>query len=217
VREREIGVYQILNLVTGRRYIGGSVVVSQRWREHWSMLQRGSHYCKELQRDWNFFGPEGFGFQVLDVVESRADLRACEQRHLDEAQHLYNATRITGTGPPEGFRQSEVTKAKLRETGGHHRRGSHLSPTHRQILRDANIGRQKSEAEREKLRQALTGRVISWGDKISAAKKGQPLSPQAKEAYDRSRAVRALAISAGKRGRPWSSVRREAHLRKRSS
>ncbi len=48
-----IGVYAIHCLITGRRYIGSSTNVENRWSVHKSELKLNKHYSIELQEDYN--------------------------------------------------------------------------------------------------------------------------------------------------------------------
>lgn len=169
-----------------------------------SRLKRGNHHCAQLQKDWNFFGPETFGWQVLETVETRPELIPAEQRWLDQTPSAYNAARRAGGGPRDGFRHTDESKAKMSANASRHRKGTKLPPSQIEALRLANTGRAKSPAELAGLSARLKGRVISWGRKISESKTGKPLTPEAKESYDRSRSARAAAVSQGKKGIPWS-------------
>ena len=40
----QAGVYQIVNLANGKRYVGSARKFRQRWAEHRSMLARGVHH-----------------------------------------------------------------------------------------------------------------------------------------------------------------------------
>ena len=210
---RQAGVYAILNISTGRRYIGSSVHIAGRWSDHLSRLKRGNHHCSDFQKDWTFFGPEGFGWQILEVVEDRSELIAAEQRWLNQTPTAYNASRRAGGGPKEGFRHTAESIAKMSAVAGRHRKGAKLSPAHVEALRKANTGREKSTEERAKLKLAHIGRVFSatHRDHIRLSKLGVALSPKGKESYDLSRVARGAAVSRGKKGVPWSVDRWHAY------
>jgi predicted GIY-YIG superfamily endonuclease len=50
---KESGVYQILNTVNGKLYIGFSSDIQRRVRDHFGELRRGDHNTGDLQKDWN--------------------------------------------------------------------------------------------------------------------------------------------------------------------
>jgi hypothetical protein len=67
------GIYQILNTVNGKRYIGQSINISRRWAEHLDLLTKGLHHSSKLQREWNQYGEVKFKFQVLKEVTDTAN------------------------------------------------------------------------------------------------------------------------------------------------
>ena len=77
------GVYSIVNLSTGRTYVGGtSLSFRRRWIQHLARLRNGTHHCRLLQVDYDRDGPDGFTFDVLEITLP-ADARKREQIHLD--------------------------------------------------------------------------------------------------------------------------------------
>lgn len=69
------GVYQIKNMITGQRYIGSSINIPRRWREHRLGLRKNSHPNTYLQRAWNKYGAKNFEFRVLVYSEPFENLR----------------------------------------------------------------------------------------------------------------------------------------------
>ena len=47
------GIYLIQHKASGKRYIGSSINIEQRWRQHRHSLSRGKHSSKELQALWD--------------------------------------------------------------------------------------------------------------------------------------------------------------------
>jgi hypothetical protein len=60
------GLYEIVQLESGRAYIGSSDNVPRRLRAHRSMLNAGTHDNIRLQRAWNRDGPEAFEFREIE-------------------------------------------------------------------------------------------------------------------------------------------------------
>ena len=93
------GIYKITNLVNGKFYIGSSVKMMIRKREHLDKLRRNIHSNKHLQRAWNKYGQDNFEFSVIELC-SYDDLECREQHYLDNlcpqyniAKYAYAATR----------------------------------------------------------------------------------------------------------------------------
>lgn len=49
MKEKNCGIYCIENTVNGKKYIGQSIDIYQRWYEHRSVLRRGKHHSSKLQ------------------------------------------------------------------------------------------------------------------------------------------------------------------------
>lgn len=63
------GVYCILNTVNGRPYVGSSKGLMHRIRTHRCVLNRGTHFNWDIQREWKRYGQEAFVFAVLELCE----------------------------------------------------------------------------------------------------------------------------------------------------
>ncbi len=85
------GIYQIVNLLTGKVYIGSSINIDERWRLHRKQLKRGNHHSYKLQ--WAFNDGSQFNWEILETVEVSTD-RECllllEQIYLDYYRPFYN-------------------------------------------------------------------------------------------------------------------------------
>lgn len=90
------GVYEIVNLIDGRRYVGSTANASSRWSKHRLYLRRGTHHSRYLQNAWRKHGEASFSFRLL-LVCSPEDLLFFEQRALDRLAPEYNVTRTAGS------------------------------------------------------------------------------------------------------------------------
>jgi group I intron endonuclease len=176
------GVYEILNLVNGKRYVGSAVNFSRRWTGHRTDLRKDGHHCIALQRAWNKYGESAFLFRV--IVECPPDqLISKEQEQIDLAAE-YNVCRFAGSAL--GVKHSEETRKKMsaRLMGNTHtrgrkysreicermaapKRGRKLPPfteEHRRNISIAKrghkgcVGRILSDSTKEKIRQANLGK-----------------------------------------------------------
>jgi group I intron endonuclease len=91
------GIYAIVNLNNGKRYIGSAIRFKQRWYVHRDGLRKGSHHSNILQRAWMKHGEDAFAFQILEVVPDRADLLKREQHYLDTLKPEYNINTTAGS------------------------------------------------------------------------------------------------------------------------
>ena len=80
--EKISGIYEIVNTVNGKRYIGSSVNIKTRWSQHRVRLSSGDHHCPPLQRAWVKYGSDAFEFRVIERC-GRDVLVSLEQSYLD--------------------------------------------------------------------------------------------------------------------------------------
>lgn len=70
---REMGVYQIKNMVNGKVLIGSSRNLAGILNRFRSELKLGGCRNEYLQNEWDQFGPDAFEFEVLEVLEPMDD------------------------------------------------------------------------------------------------------------------------------------------------
>lgn len=196
---QESGVYQIMNLHTGRSYIGSSVNITNRLAHHLNALKRGNHHCAYLQRSFNKWGEDAFSFNAIEYVNDTATLIEREQFYIDSIgiNALFNTTPTAGS--PLGVKRTAETRARVsaarkgKGIGNKNALGSKASDELR-AKRSANqLGYQWSEEARRKLSisktgtrhteetlEKLKGRVVSdeTRAKLSAARLGSKVSQE---------------------------------------
>lgn len=69
------GIYKILNKINNKCYIGQSIHIEQRWKEH--LRGKGN---KPLLQDIQQYGIENFSFEIIEL---------CEQKELDEREKYW--------------------------------------------------------------------------------------------------------------------------------
>jgi len=116
------GVYKITNLVTGKVYIGSSINIELRWREHKRDLLRNKHHSTKLQRSYNIHGINNFTFEIL--VECKKDKNTIinlEQYYIDKFNSYkkgYNSRPLAdnnlGSKRTETFKKNRSKKMKGR-------------------------------------------------------------------------------------------------------
>lgn len=153
------GVYQILNTITGKRYIGSSVRIRRRCKQHVDDLNRQRHRNSLLQRAWNKYGPGSFTFAVCELCVKEHCV-GVEQVMIDYykaacRQHGYNlsptARSVLGVKHSEEVKKANSERAKLRMQ----------DPSVRQALAIANKGKKQSAESIAKTVAANTGKKRS--------------------------------------------------------
>ena len=66
---RKSGIYCIENLINHKKYIGQSVYIRNRWRQHKNELNSNIHFNDYLQKSWNKYGADNFSFYVLEYCD----------------------------------------------------------------------------------------------------------------------------------------------------
>ena len=183
-----IGVYRIVNIVTGRTYIGSAVDVEIRLATHKHLLAAGRHHNTYLQRSWVKYGAEMFRFEPL--VECQLDERKLrEQRFIDAyLSHdllLYNVRPSADSR--EGFKYVMSPQSRLKMSAA--QKGKTIPLAVREKISRARIGTKLSAGTRARMCVAQKGRYVSPAtcEKIRLSKTGVKWSAARRLAYEASR------------------------------
>lgn len=74
------GIYLISNLINNKIYVGQSINIEKRWRQHKRELRNNIHENKKLQNAWNKYGEENFEFSIACE---------CEEKQLNTLEQYY--------------------------------------------------------------------------------------------------------------------------------
>lgn len=90
------GIYQIINMINGKFYVGSSKDILGRWRNHKKSLNDGVHGNAHLQNAWDKYGGENFKFEIIEECEPSVQFER-EQFYLNELnpfdENGYNIVR----------------------------------------------------------------------------------------------------------------------------
>ena len=102
------GIYAIVHIASGKRYVGSAIDLRARSDQHKRALSTQRHGNRLLQRAWNKYGEGAFQFVILEYCKTELLLEA-EQRYIDERSE-YNLSPTARS--PLGVRHTKETKAK---------------------------------------------------------------------------------------------------------
>jgi len=168
------GIYEIVNVINGKRYLGSSENIEYRWRKHRSKLKSGTHCNTILQNAYNKYGVENFKYNIVLEIEIES-LLTKEQWYLDNTRCEYNVCK-TVSSVMKNRKHSESSRKKISEK-----------------LK----GRDLSEETKNKIRLSLLGRKRP---DISALQKNRPapwVSERNRERWKKFRETKLLVSQPG--------------------
>ena len=150
---KSCGVYKLTS-PDGRCYIGSSVWIEARLRNHWQALVNNKHYNGRLQRAWNEY--KHFDFEIVERC-ARTELKEREQAWMDELQSYlsfwgFNIERQTRNKP-----QSIETRHRISEGN----KGRRMTIEQRIKLSEAHKGKRRTVEARRKQSESMRGHTIT--------------------------------------------------------
>lgn len=107
------GVYQIINKITGERYVGSSRNIRQRFITHRSKGVWKNTPSSKLYKAFAQYGVENFGFFIVCLVEAPY-LRQVEQEVIDFLHPEYNSMPACRKGQKYVYNKEQNRKKYLR-------------------------------------------------------------------------------------------------------
>jgi predicted GIY-YIG superfamily endonuclease len=88
-------VYQIINKINGKIYIGETTRAYRRRKEHFTSLKSNRHQNCKLQEDFNNFGEDAFEWSIIKELDKDKDILLLEEirtidNFLKQGKELYN-------------------------------------------------------------------------------------------------------------------------------
>ena len=170
------GIYYILNKENGKIYIGQSIDLDRRLKEHKTQLKSNRHENEHLQFSWNTYGEKCFEFSIL---------KKCDEAELDDLEtnyiaHFDSTNREKGynyeTGGNKNKRLSEETKRKLSEA----HKGKTIPEEIVRKISEANRGQTRSEEIKKKLSEVKKGENNPFYGKTHSEETKQKMSERMK-------------------------------------
>jgi group I intron endonuclease len=104
------GIYQIKNVVNGKRYVGSAINITRRLRRHVLDLQKNRHCNVLLQNAWNKYREEKFKLETIENC-GRSILIDREQYYFNALKPEYNIYSTAGS--PLNYVVSDETRCKI--------------------------------------------------------------------------------------------------------
>ena len=85
-QEKIIGVYKILNIINLKYYIGYSINIDKRFKQHKKALENNKHLNILLQRSYNKYGIENFKFDFIHIYKTVYEAKKKELEYLENIE-----------------------------------------------------------------------------------------------------------------------------------
>jgi len=162
INSNKAGIYCIINLVSGKRYVGQARNLKTRWYTHIRRLEGKVHHNRHLQQSWSKYGLQNFIFEVLQFCDV-GQLMANEQFWINYFESWkrdkgYNIERFV----VEKKVVAEETKRKMRiAKQGMYSGADNPNFGNGDKIRGAknpNFGKHRSEETKKKISEARKGK-----------------------------------------------------------
>ena len=153
----QTGVYQIINKVNGKKYIGStSISFNKRWVSHICDLNKNRHRSDILQKAYNKYGKDNFDFNILQFCPPDLCIKK-EQWFIDWVNPEYNICKIANS--TLGYRHTDEAKLKMSNS----LKGRKISELGKKNMSLVRLGIKKSE----NIKNKMSNSKISYIYKIS--------------------------------------------------
>jgi group I intron endonuclease len=182
------GIYRLLNVSTGKFYIGSGLDIVRRWRGHKSNLNSNCHCNYRLQNAWNKYGQDSFRFYVLEYCAKEMlltreqywfDVTGCSNRDIG-----YNIAKLAGS--TSGHKLSDETKLKMSIAAKNRTDEQKLK------LAESRKGKKRTDETKAKMRAAKLGKPKSEETKARMSRAKQNMSDETRARMTAANRKRAL-------------------------
>jgi group I intron endonuclease len=141
-KEKVCCIYGIKNKTDNKIYIGQTINLENRIKDHMKRLSNEKHWNNYLQRAWDKHGEENFEFIVLEECEENKDI-------LNEKE-IYWIKKLNSTNKEFGYNGEHGGSANKK-----------VSEETREKMSKARMGKLLSDGTKRKIREKLRNRIVS--------------------------------------------------------
>ena len=88
------GIYRIYCKSEDKSYIGKSINIEERWKNHLNELKKGNHINNKLQKVFNKYGKDDFEFSILKEVDDYYEITYYESYYAEKFNAFNNGYNI---------------------------------------------------------------------------------------------------------------------------
>jgi group I intron endonuclease len=189
-QKSKMGVYHILCLVNGKRYLGSTLNFRNRWRGERSCLNKSQRISNRLQKDWDEHGSGAFIWEILEYIYKDDLLGVIEDEYIARFKSAH--PKFGYNLRPSSERQSEETRKKIGDANRNKKRSVEV----RQKMKEAHKGNKHTVEARQKISEAKKGkeRSAEVRQKISEANKGKKRSAEVRQKMGEAKKAENLSL-----------------------
>jgi group I intron endonuclease len=140
-----IGIYKIQSISKPERiYIGSSVRLKIREKEHFASLKYNRHHSPQLQHHYNKYGRNDLQFSIFLSNCKKEELIFLEQCFINIYDPYFNVCKIAGN--TLGYKHTEATKLKMCKP---------LSEEHKLHLSESHLGKPSHRKDKKHSEKSL--------------------------------------------------------------
>lgn len=181
MRQFIMGVYKIHSKKNGKIYIGSSIDIQIRRRNHFNSLRGGRHTNKKLQNHFNKYGEDDLLFEVITTTNDLKEMLEIEQKLINEFDAFKTGFNMSpNAGNSLGRKHSVETKQKLSQM----QIGKTLSEEHKRNIGISGKGRVVAEETRQKISNGLRHKPKSESARknmSNSAKNRKPITEETRQ------------------------------------
>lgn len=171
-----IGIYCIENIKNQKKYIGQSIDINKRIKDHTRLLNSGKDNCRYLQRAWNEYGEDSFIFYIVKECLPE-DLGEMEKAYilLFESHATMGGYNLSWGGEKTnmGLKATEETRAKLSSS----LKGIKRSDETRKRMSIAQMGNKKNLGKKDSPETLIKKSMNQRGSKNPLSKLTEDIIP----------------------------------------
>ncbi len=162
------GIYTITNLINNKIYVGSSISISSRLKNHLNCLKSNIHRNKHLQRAFIKYGEENFRFELLE--ECGKDYCLSSEQYwmnmLNSYNMKYGYNILPNSSNSSGYKHDDKTREYLSKI----KLGNNPSLSTKLKISEAHKGIKFTENRKRNISKALLGKKKSENCKLLISK-----------------------------------------------